>query len=245
MARVALITSVYKNGDMLQPFLDDVARQTMFTDSLLILVNCSDDLHDRKACVRFAMDNLACVEHIHVKDDPGIYAAWNIGIKRAIAHKIPYITNANVDDRLHPECLERHVALLDAKQEVSVAYCQNLCTHVPNETWETTEATNRYPTGPFNPLAMLRHNLPHNHPVWRANLHEKYGFFDESLKSAADYEFWLRCVANGEKFELIPENLGLYYFNPQGISTNKENQVWKMREEAGVRRKYQKLLRGV
>ena len=81
-------------------------------------------------------------------------------------------------------------------------------------------------------------NLPHNHPVWRRTLHDKFGLFDEQYGSAGDWEFWLRCVKGGAQFKLIPEDLGLYYFNPSGISTSTANQSWKRQEENRIREMY-------
>jgi hypothetical protein len=91
---------------------------------------------------------------------------------------------------------------------------------------------------------MLRGNLPHNHPMWRRTLHDKYGKFDESFKSAGDWEFWLRCcVAGDSKFKKLNDVLGLYYFNPKGISTNQENNSWKRQEEKEIFKKYMNIFR--
>jgi len=66
-------------------------------------------------------------------------------------------------------------------------------------------------------------------------------FFDSQYKSAGDWEFFLRCAFGGTTFKKINECLGLYYFNPTGISTNKDNTEWKQKEEMAIYKKYQKL----
>ena len=38
---------------------------------------------------------------------------------------------------------------------------------------------------------------------------------------------WLRAVRNGSKFSKLPGVYGLYYMNPQGLSTNFETQKEK------------------
>ena len=87
---------------------------------------------------------------------------------------------------------------------------------------------------------MLRGNQPHNNPMWRKELHKKHGFFDSKYRSAGDWEFFLRCAFGGEKFKKINDVLGLYYFNPNGISTNPKNSSWKQEEEKEIYMKYSK-----
>ena len=45
---------------------------------------------------------------------------------------------------------------------------------------------------------------------------------------------WLRFVNGGVKFKKIKEPLGLYYFNPDGNSTSKENFNKKIKEESEI-----------
>jgi hypothetical protein len=48
------------------------------------------------------------------------------------------------------------------------------------------------------------------------------GKFDTRYRSAGDYEFWLRCLANGKTFRKINTPHVAYYHNPEGISTQSE-----------------------
>ncbi|MDT9206618.1 hypothetical protein, partial [Limnospira sp. PMC 1243.20] len=51
-------------------------------------------------------------------------------------------------------------------------------------------------------------------PVWRRELHEKFGYFDEKTYGAsADWEFWLRCGLGGAMYFLNNQVLGVYYMN--------------------------------
>ena len=85
---------------------------------------------------------------------------------------------------------------------------------------------------------MLRGNPPHCMPVWRKSLHEENGWFDETYRSASDWDFWLRCAFAGSVYKKLNEPLGLYYFNPNGMSTSKENNTSKQKEEREVFKKY-------
>jgi hypothetical protein len=45
----------------------------------------------------------------------------------------------------------------------------------------------------------------------------------------------------GIKFKKYDERLGLYYHNPKGLSTNPENDSWKLLDENYVRNSYTEL----
>ena len=74
--------------------------------------------------------------------------------------------------------------------------------------------------------------------MWRKSLHEKYGWFSNDYKSGSDWDFWLRCGAGGAKMHLIEQVLGIYYKNPEGVSTKEENMERNLKEVAEIRDKY-------
>jgi GT2 family glycosyltransferase len=56
--------------------------------------------------------------------------------------------------------------------------------------------------------------------MWRRDLHDQFGLFDETLKSSGDTEFWLRALAKGAKFVYYPEVTAVYFHNPEGLSSS-------------------------
>jgi hypothetical protein len=172
--------------------------------------------------------------------DPGVYGVWNMGIKMSSGE---YVTNANMDDRKSPSSLEKHAKNLFLNKDVDLVYADSYIVHEANKKWDSLDKNGqRYNFEQFSPKAMLRGNLPHNNPMWRKSLHDKFGYFNENYKSASDWEFWLKCVVGNSKFMKINEVLGIYYFNPKGISTNFENFSWKQKEEEKIFENYSKLI---
>ena len=53
--------------------------------------------------------------------------------------------------------------------------------------------------------------------MWRRSLHERFGRFDPSFRSAGDYEFWLR-ISGQAKFLHVPQVLGLFLDAPGSLS---------------------------
>lgn len=237
MKKITLITSLYKGSDYIESFLKNIIGQTVWNDCNLYILDANspdNEIEIIKDYISFN-DN---IKYERLENDPGIYACWNKMIENSHTE---YITNANVDDLLVSNCIEKHIDLLDSNIDIDLAYCINVETDVYGMP-EKFDGHKIFPTGIYSLYNMLLSNLPHNHPVWRRSLHKRYGFFDESYHSAADWDFWLRCASLGSKFELIQEPLGVYYRNPSGISSSENNMNRNLAEVEEVRQKFVKML---
>jgi glycosyltransferase involved in cell wall biosynthesis len=233
---ITLVTSLYKGGLFIRQFLENVTSQTAWDRCQLFIVDAVSPDNEYEVIKEYLHNPNIRYERLH--KDPGIYGVWNYAIENS---HTKYITNANVDDCLMPDCLEKHMNLLDSELEIDLAYCVNIETDsygIP----EVLEGSRTFPTGIFSLYNMLICNLPHNHPVWRKSLHKRFGYFDETYKSAADWDFWLRCAVLGAQFKLIEELLGCYYRNPEGISSKESNMERNLNEVKSVRDKFIKIL---
>tara|TARA_R110002020_G_scaffold394715_1_gene604720 strand:+ start:15761 stop:17725 length:1965 start_codon:yes stop_codon:yes gene_type:complete len=238
LPKISIITSVYDGDDFIRPFLDDMVNQTIFDKCELILIDANSPGNEEDTIREYTQlhDNII---YKKLDEDPGIYGTWNEALSMATGE---YITNANLDDRKSPQSLERHAKELYAHPEIGLVYADSFITNAPNETFEqNTSEGRRYNFEQFSREAMLRGNQPHNNPMWRKSLHDTYGTFESKYRSAGDWEFFLRCAFGGENFKKLGDVLGLYYFNPKGISTNFENFEWKQEEESEIYNKYKTL----
>ena len=238
--KISIITSVYDGDDYIEAFMEDITSQTIFDKCELIMVNPNSPGNEEEVIKRY-MEKHKNIIYKKYKTDPGIYGTWNRAIKLATGE---YITNANLDDRKSPNSLELHAKHLVLNKDVDLVYADSLITNNPNETFENNSSDGkRYNFEEFSVEAMLRGNQPHNNPMWRRSLHDTHGLFNQKYKSAGDWEFFLRCSFGGAKFKKIGGPLGLYYFNPTGISTNVENFRWKQKEEREIYQTYKKLFK--
>jgi hypothetical protein len=235
--KISFITSVFKGDEFIESFMKDMTRQTIFKEKCeLILVNCNSPENEEQTILKYKELYPDNIKYIKLDYDPGIYGAWNIAVKECSGE---FISNANLDDRKSPEFAEKLAKILVLRPEIDCVYTENLLTQKSQETFENNSSNGQtYPAEEFSLEAMLRGNPPHCMPMWRKSLHDKNGTFDEKYKSAGDWEFWLRCAFEGSVYMKYTENLGLYYFNPKGISTNQENNSWKRQEEREIFKKY-------
>ena len=239
LPKVSLITSVYDASEYIEQLLEDTTRQTIFKDKcewIILNANKPGDFEEEiilKYVDRYP-DNII---YKRLEEDPGLYETWNTAIRMSTGE---YITNINCDDRRAPDALEKQAKLLFASEGVDLVYNDSYITQAPNIQWENIDrSTNqKYNFEKFSKEAMLRGNLPHNNPMWKKDLHNKHGYFNQKYRSAADWDMWLRCSFNGAVFKKHPEVLGVYYYNPKGVSTNVEHNSWKKKQEREIFQNY-------
>lgn len=218
--RVSIITSIYKGDQFIKGFMEDITRQTIFDQCELILINANSPGNEEAVILTY-LERYPNIVYRRLGADPGLYGVWNLGVKLARAK---YLTNANLDDRLKPNCYEVHAKALDDHPEVELVYSACYVTQKPNEVFNDMVRLKICPHSclDFSPQNMSE-CLPNNHPMWRKSMHAKYGLFDESYKVAGDWEMWLRAVKGGAHFLRVPGAYGLYYENPQGLSGGPRN----------------------
>ena len=237
LPKVSIITSVYDGDDFIRPFLEDITGQTIFKEKCeLILINANSPGNEEPVINEFLEKYPDNIVYKKLEEDPGIYATWNMAAKMATGE---YVTNANLDDRKSINSLEEHAKELFISPDVDLVYADMLITDQPNESFKENSSNGRkynFPDFSFDNLKIT--NMPHASPMWRKSYHEKYGYFDDKYRSAGDWEMWLRGASQGSVFKKIHDVLGLYYFNPTGISTNPDNLDWKREEEKEVFEKY-------
>ena len=238
LPKISLITSVYDGDEYIRPFLEDITRQTIFQEKgELILFNANSPGNEDEVINEYLEKYPDNIVYHKLEEDPGIYGVWNMGVEMATGE---FLTNANLDDRKAPHALEAHARALYADPSVDLVYGDMLITDKGNETWENNTSNGRaYNMPEFSVESLKMVNMPHAAPMWRKSVHEKHGLFNEKYRSAGDWEMWLRAAHGGSVFKKLQvAPVGLYYFNPGGISTNPDNFSWKRKEEEEIYETY-------
>ena len=242
LPKVSLITSVFDAEEHIDQLMEDVTRQTIFESHcewIILNANKSGDDYEEEVIKKYIEKYPNNIIYKRLDEDPGIYDTWNAAIEMSTGE---FITNVNCDDRRPAMAYEEQAKILFSTPDIDLVYNDSYITHEPNVMWEDIKSdTKRYNFDKFSKEAMLRGNLPHNNPMWKKTLHDRFGAFEGKYGFAGDWEFWLRCAFGGAKFEKANQILGVYYFNPVGISTNKETESSKKKEEFEIFKKYQKL----
>ncbi|MHC4365321.1 MAG: glycosyltransferase [Planctomycetota bacterium] len=209
---VSAIVSTYNSERFLRGCLEDLARQTI-ADKLEIIVVNSGSEQNEEAIVKEFQQKCDNIVYIKTEQREGIYAAWDRAVRAARGE---FITNANTDDRHRTDALEIMARTLQSNPDVALVYGDQICTDTPNGTFDDHHATEMAKRPDYSRQRLLFGCCVGSQPMWRKSLHNEFGYFDEGLTSAGDWDFWLR-ISSKYGFKHIPEFLGLYYYNKDGI----------------------------
>jgi len=219
---VSALVSVYNGEKFIRGLLEDLCSQSLGERLEVIVIDsaspggeaelisdCKRSLEKRKR----QGENLPSLRYVRTPQRETIYAAWNRGIQLARGR---YITNANVDDRHHPEALEKLSSVAEAHPDVALVYADSAVTESPNGVFGSAPLVGHFRWPGFDVRTLFGVCCVGPQPLWRRDLHKKYGLFRADYRSGGDYEFWLR-ISLKEKFLHVPEVLGLYLRNPGGV----------------------------
>jgi glycosyltransferase involved in cell wall biosynthesis len=232
--KVSIVTSLYKAGKYLDHFLSEMTQQTIFDQCELILINANSPDNEGEIVAPYLKKHSNIV-YKELEDDPGVYGVWNMGIELSTGE---YITNANVDDIRHHSQIEILARELVNHREVDLVYSTCLVTTQSNESFTNNSSNDRvYPVQSFTKENMIK-CLPGCMPLWRRTMHTNAGMFDRSYRHAGDWEMWLRAVRAGSTFKKVSGVHGLYYYNPDGLSTADQHNTDRFNEEKRIFTEY-------
>ena len=242
--KVSIITSLYNGDIFIEKFMKNITSQSIFKDCELIIINANSPGSEEKVIKKFLV-KFANIKYIKLEQKVTIYEAWNLGINQA---KSDFITNANLDDQRLPDSLNKQLKFLEKNPSIDLVYGDCLVSFVPNQDiifhinklkngfvrWPV-ELSTEHPTKasiwyqPSNYLKSMRSNPPGPMPMWRKSIHRRLGYFNSSFISGGDWDMWLRAVQAGCKFAKINSIIGLYHYNPSGLSTQLNTDIAKRR----------------
>lgn len=204
---VSAIVSTYKSERYIRAAIEDLFAQTLYAKGQLeIVIINSNSPENEDEIIRELIAGRPNVIYRKTPERETLYKAWNRAIELSSGR---YITNANTDDRHLPYALERMAQALEARPDCILAYADIAVTDDPQVTVGTSPVPCQYRWPEYNRQLYFINSFAGPQPMWRRSAHERYGFFDPEMKSAGDYDLFLRFAAGEEKFLHIPEVLGL------------------------------------
>jgi len=224
--RVSIITSLYKSESFIEHFLNDVARQSIFPECEILLLNAQSPENEEKYILDFQKVFPNNVVYKKLDKRYSVNETCNMGIDLASSD---ILTIWNVDDRRVFNSLEFQVDEFEKDPALDVCYGPTLTTNIPNELVENCTSNTGFGCFDATLTSMLENNSPHCLPMWRKDLNKRFGYFNTSYTIAADYEMWLRALVGGAKFKMIKRLVGSYYRNPTGLSSDPQHleRAWK------------------
>ncbi len=188
--RVAALVSLYRAERFIRGRLEDLVGQTLFKrGELEIIVIDSASPENEYGAIREYCEKYPNIKYKRTKVRETLYKAWNRGIEMSEA---PLLTNANADDRLCFDALEKLADALETNQEAGFAYGDAYLSSIENETFEEAGKDTVFRSQDYFGPDLLCHQFLGHQVMWRRALHRQVGLFSPLYKAAGDYEFMLR-----------------------------------------------------
>jgi glycosyltransferase involved in cell wall biosynthesis len=217
MIKVSALVSLYNSMEYVQGLMEDLTQQSLFKKGEMeIVVIDSNSPHNEKSIIERYQAQYSNIVYHRTTERETLYEAWNTGISKA---KGEFLTNANSDDRHHPEGLEILLLALEGNPQIDLVYADVFESNIANEPFYANrgQLRYRYPIY-FAPEALLAYQFGCQ-PMWRRSVNEKIGGFNGKLRAAGDWDFCIRFALAGLKAMHVNRVLGSFLNRPTSLST--------------------------
>ena len=215
---ITIICSIYNSNKTLPQMIESVLNQT-YQDFELILINDGSTDNSLEIMKEFEkIDNrIVGID----KKNSGLTKSLNIGLKKA---KGEFIARIDADDVWYPAKLEKQVEFLEQNQEyglIGTAYNEidengKIIFEKQRLPLLITDEEIRKNIVKFNPFF-------HSSVMFRREILETIGFYNEKFKYTQDYEFWVRIMSKYKVANLF-EILASRRYADDMISIKKEKE---------------------
>ena len=209
MPKISVVVPAYNSQNTISETITSVLQQT-FSDFELIVIN--DGSTDR------TLELLSDVKDARLKvysyPNGGLPTARNRGIVRATGEFISFI---DADDLWTPDKLELQLQALQQNPQAGVAYSWTIC--MGNNGNSFHPGVSESFQGNVYPQLLVGNFIASGSNVLiRREAIESVGYFDESLKSCEDWDYWLRLAPKWE-FVVVAKPQIIYRLSSGAMSS--------------------------
>ena len=213
--KISIITSLYNCFKYLDRYFENLLKLQNLSELEFIFIHNAPRSNEKEKIFHFVNKHKIIYQYVSVERE-NLYKSWNRGIKLS---KGKYIAVWNVDDYRYADSLTNQADVLNKYPDVALVYGDKHVTRdMDYNNLKLIQAKDIYKN------KYLKKFQDGVFLMWRKEVHDKIGYFDEQLKSAGDQDFWYRVLyfgGNGKKCNGI---VGIYSDIPfEGISKGYKN----------------------
>ena len=192
---VSVVIPSYNDSSYVKEAIHSVLSQTYENIEIIVVDDGSTD--DTKEVLKEYKDRIK----YHYQKNKGLSGARNTGMKLA---KGKYISLLDADDLYHKDRVEKQVNFLENSSGCVFSYSgyRHFYDGKPDE---LLKLKYKYHSGNVFKKLLRKNFIAPSGVLFRKDILDKIGFFDESLKSCEDWDYWLRVSHEGLEFSYIPE----------------------------------------
>ncbi len=209
MPKISVVIPAYNAQSTILETIDSVLQQN-FSDFELIVIN--DGSTDK------TLELLTSIKDARVKiysyPNGGLPAARNRGIFRSVGEFISFI---DADDLWTPDKLELQLQALQKNPQAGVAYSWTICMGNNGNSFHPGVAET-FQGNVYSNLLSGNFIASGSNVLIRKEAIDSVGYFDESLKSCEDWDYWLRLAPKWD-FVVVPKAQILYRLSSGAMSS--------------------------
>ncbi len=213
MKKVSIIIPCYNVQEYIAQCLDSVLTQTHTNLEIIVVDDGSTD-NTYTILEEYAQKDTRI--RVIRKENRGLAAARNTGIEAATGE---YLVLLDSDDVMLPEKIAQQLLWMDQHPTYELVYSGLY------HFWDHTSKIYRLAIAPLTRdiyQGLLRGNCINPNTVCiKRSVYERIGGFDEALRSAEDWEYWLRAAKNGIVIGYQPDILTLYRMRSNSLSADR------------------------
>lgn len=217
--RCSIVIPAYNVESYVAQAIESALAQS-YRDTEVIVVN-DGSTDGTAAAIEPFLDRIIYLE----QPNRGLAAARNRTLKESTAE---YVALLDADDLWLPHRLERVIGYLEEHPALGFATSDAFLLYEDQPSSDTYYANMRRSAGMrFHAEDQLYWILQDDFvfvmTVIRRELFERYGTFDESLKTCEDWDLWIRFISAGERVGLVGEPLAFYRVRRGSLSYERAN----------------------
>lgn len=226
--KISILTSLYNCGNYIELFLQHALQcRNLHEIEILLLHNAPQKKEIEIIENYLPMSN--SLRHIIIPEREGLYETWNRGIKLA---KGEYIGVWNVDDIRTSDSIALQADTLDKHPQVALTYGDCIISTsfgaLQGANWIEPEFSTEN-------KEFFRTHFIGCFPMWRKQIHEDCGYFDEQFKLVADLDFQIRVA---RRFSLKKTAGTMGYFLDKVQTKLSSNRKLQKRENNVLMKRY-------
>ena len=208
---ISTITPCYKMKRFLPSFLSNLPKQNSFDRIQIVLDHNEPDEEEIFWVQEFNQKFPGKIKHIIKEKVEPIGKSMNDCIENSDGE---YLTIWNIDDERTQDSIEQQVRILDSNRECDIVHGSFIITPKFGSYFGQLVESNNYERAEY-----LRSMLLGPFFAFRKNLIHKSGYFDEQLRSGADFDFAIRAAKHSREICYTKFPLGYYLNEMKGLST--------------------------
>jgi GT2 family glycosyltransferase len=227
---ISVITSLYNCERYLQGFFSYLLKTDNLNECEFIFIHNKPHGNEKRIIEQFIKEHPKInIKYIKLDFVETLYASWNRGIKSSEGK---YIAIWNVDDIRMPDSLRIQAQALDENPNAKICYGD---IHGMEKYGVLEGKLFYHPVYPEKKNNFLRSHFIGCFPMWKREIHNKVGYFDEQYRLVGDYEFQIRAARN---FEFVKANKVLGYYSINGKNQLSSNFRLQNAERTSVEIRY-------